>query len=314
MEDVAYKLASLCVMSKAAAPADPRKTRDDFESSAEKEKVLRRHAGRLGDLAKRRADEEDTSPAGYAGTTVGRMMPIPHTGAEALVRGAGGLAGYHVGKQFETPNQDAIKRVFSGGRSAPMSRAVDAIARNAAMSSDDARGLMDHLSTQSPGTLKEVFGGTQRRMPTLNEVGSRVTNLGKARSLGDLGRRAKGVFTMPASQKPMSESGRTLRDHLHSNVDNFARRNISSELKNVLNSSKDLPAASKLPRYLGAGAGVLAAGVPFAARALYQKHMGGEAAVRARSQMNKAISAADSEANQREKMLSTLPSTAQVQA
>ncbi len=313
MEDVAYKLAALCVttMTKSAkAPADPRKTRDDFESSAEKEKVLRRHGGRLGDLSKQRAADEDTSLGGYAATAAGRMAPIPHTGTEALVRAGGGAAGYQIGKQLETPNKDAIKRVFSGSRGAPMSRAVETIGRNAAMSNDESRQLMDRLSVQTPEVLKEVFGGTQRRMPTVDELKKRVAGLGKSRSVGDFARRGKGVFTMPA--KPLSDQGSMVREHLRSNVSNYAQRDISNELKNVLNSSKDLPAASKLPRYLGAGAGVVAAGAPFAARALWQKQFGGEAAVRARNQMNSAISAADSESGKREKMLSTLPP--QVQA
>ena len=116
--DLATELAQTCVAAQkqADAPAD---IRNQFEALSSKEKLLRSQAGRYSELAKGRADEEDQSLGGYAGTAASRMLPIPHTLSEAAVRlpaiGAGVLGGYHYGKQFEPLGGDALKSLFVPG-------------------------------------------------------------------------------------------------------------------------------------------------------------------------------------------------------
>ena len=128
MVDLATELAQTCVtaMRKRAddplAATSPTDIRNQFEALSSKERLLRSQAGRYSELAKSRAEDEDQSLGGYAGTAVSRMLPIPHTGTEAAVRlpaiGAGILGGYHYGKQFEPLDEDALKSVFmpSGGK------------------------------------------------------------------------------------------------------------------------------------------------------------------------------------------------------
>lgn len=312
MEDVAYKLAELCVatMIKSAKNADPRKAREEFEGSAEKEKVLRRHGSRLGELAKTRAADEDTSLGGYASTAASRMLPIPQTGTEALTRlplvAAGGIVGHQVGKSLED-NSKAVKSVFS--QNPAFRRRLEAVMNTHGLDTASSKAVLDRLGLESGADLQGAFGPMQRRLPSLDELKQRVGNLGKARSFGDLVNRGKHLVTLPG--KGLSAGARSILDDNRSTVGAGAPSMIRQELKSFMDTAKDLPQGSKLPRYLGAAGGIgaasLATGAPLAVRSLWNKHLGGDAAVRARSQMNKAISAADSESSRRDQLLSTLP-------
>jgi hypothetical protein len=119
--DLATKLAQICVLAedKEGLP----ELRGRFEASAAKEKLLRRHAQRWEELAKERAESEDTSLGGFAGTAAGRMLPIPHTGFEAFARlpaiAAGTVGGYHYGKGLEGLKGEDVLRAFrppAGGK------------------------------------------------------------------------------------------------------------------------------------------------------------------------------------------------------
>lgn len=102
---LSLNLAEMCVKAAAAkradASADLRRARDDMESLVVREQALRRGAGRFSAMADSRSLEEDTSPGGYLRTGLERtLVPVPHSGGEALVRGIGALAGGSLAGQY----------------------------------------------------------------------------------------------------------------------------------------------------------------------------------------------------------------------
>lgn len=79
--------------------------RDQFERLSNEEHAARGYADRLKSLADSRASREDMTPGGYVATGVNRLLPVPHTGTEALVRlpviGAAGFAGSIAGRHAQ---------------------------------------------------------------------------------------------------------------------------------------------------------------------------------------------------------------------
>lgn len=79
--------------------------RDQFERLSNEEHAARGYADRLKSLADSRAGREDMSAGGYVSTGVNRLLPVPHTGTEALIRlpaiGAAGIAGSIAGRHAQ---------------------------------------------------------------------------------------------------------------------------------------------------------------------------------------------------------------------
>lgn len=116
--------------------------RDQFERLSNEEHAARGYADRLKSLADSRAAREDMSPGGYASTAVNRLLPVPHTGTEALIRlpmiGAAGVAGSILGRHAHMP-------IAAGaGRNVPTGRFVDSVGK---------------VLKATPGELQTIFRG-----------------------------------------------------------------------------------------------------------------------------------------------------------
>lgn len=326
--DLAGELARTCVMNSSEKRADFASDREDFEASTTKEQVLRRHAARLGELVKSRSAEEDKSLGGYASTGLSRaLVPIPQTPLEALVRapimGAGGVAGYQLGKSMESLSPDALSSVFSPasqtmegkkGKEGPLKKIYSAILeRNiqdrrlgkapAKRLTTQAQRVFSDLQFQQPKVLQELFGGA-KEFPGVQDIRSEIRTRGMPKSLADV----KSYITAlkPRSVVPQHR----LHGELESVLGTTGRQQLQDQVKALVRSGKDLPQGSRLPRYLGLAGGLgttaLATGLPMALNALWQKSTGGEAAARSRSGMESALSAAEDEASERDEILQRL--------
>lgn len=317
--DVAKELALMCVASMVKQAADPRTVREEFETSADKEKLQRRRAGRLTDLAKSRSADEDTSLSGYANTAAARMLPIPQTPTEAAVRlpaiGAGGALGYSIGKQLESPAPESVKQLFTAGGGgkkgggSPMKKVTEAVGITGGKPKASIEKGFNQLSLESPEALHEAFGG-QNRLPGLGEIKQRLKNFGSVRSLGDLGQRTSELVSMPPA--PMGPEGARVAGIAKQRFGTKAPGLLAQETRNLLRQNKEIPSGSRMPRFLGTlggiGAASLATGIPLAARAMWNKQYGGDAAVRARSEAGQVTSSADAEAAKRDALLKKLDS------
>lgn len=284
---LADELAKVSVAAHVKQADDLTGVRDEFENSALNERVLRRHAQRLEELAAQRASKEDQTPGGYAETLAKRLMPVPHTAGEAAVRLpgmiAGGIAGHEFGKSFEPLAAEGLERVFS-----PMNAGTDQTVmvplaeRLHRLGADPLRTtefLDKHLVT--PG--EDLASAFRRPLPFSKPTAIRQELQGLI-----------GEEKIPQFQKVLG---------------NLIRQHGPAE--------KVAPALSKY-RVGGAIGGALlggaALGLPFAARALWQKHQGGEAAVRARNQAKDTMGKADTEFQHREDLLNKLPPTKEASA
>ncbi len=324
--DIAKELATMCVTSMVKAAADPRAVREQFELAADREGIERRHAGRLNDIYRSRAADEDQSLGGYVNTGLSRAtLPIPQTGTEALMRGgimAGtGALGYHVGNQLTPTDPDAIKQVFSlggGGKKGggpPMKKVFDSVGAANKAPKKPIDGLYNTVALSTPENLASAFGG-EKRLPTGAELGQKLRGLGSVRSFDDVKKHVGGLVKMPDATP--TAGGQALRSAVGAGLGGKkpaaragASTIVSQEVKNILKQNKDIK-KPMMPGLLGAGlgvgAGALATGIPMALRALYQKHQGGEAAVRARSERDESTTKAEGEATKRDKLLASLQS------
>lgn len=296
---IANELAKMCVGSIQKRAADPRAIRDEFESSAEREGLGRRHAERLTELSRNRVADEDQSLSGYAATGVNRMLPIPNTGSEALVRGLGtgvGALGGHMLQKSMQPDPHDIKSLFAGK---DMHGAMDNIGGMG--------DLKKSLAVANPSVLHEVFSGA-KRAPTFDELKQRIKSVTMPKSFGEAGSTLKNLVHLP-TQELKSPGAVDIATQLGDKNLDTMRQEVQHKLKN----RKPGAPGSFGSRYggalAGAGAMALASGIPYAARALWQKHQGGEAAVRARSQAKEETEKADNEGNKREKLLAGLPAS-----
>jgi hypothetical protein len=299
--------------------------RDDFEGSALREQALREHAQRLEELAASRAAREDTSPAGYAGTAAKRLIPIPHTGGEALARIpamiAGGMAGHHFGKQFEPMDPTMLEQVLSPNNEKGLEglgKQIESLRPAAAPPS--APGLGSFPAVQGPrnpaaphlrpfnGAINAAQNAAANAQPPVSEVSKLLTELQTTpgKQVSDALRER----ALPGMPRP----GADLRKKMVGLVGEGQMGRLRSAFGRHLDPEKSL--ASRLSRYrvggavggaLGAGALV---GLPFVIRALLQKRQGGEAAVRARGQAGEATSKAQGESQHREDILNKLPAEA----
>lgn len=300
--DLVQELAELYLAAFEKDAEDPAAIREQFEESAGKERAHRTYADKLRALARRRAGEEDTSPTGYLQTGLKRLTPVPHTGGEALARGAGGLAGgilgHHMGKETEMlPPEDILKVLTQYGREVkePAStKAKDLLNRTKLM--ENLEGLQASGGIPETADLHGVLKEMRKAPPS--DVATAL--------------RARDVL-------PPSEGVTGLRNTLKTNLGEGGRATMLRELENVIGggakgggkSLAETAVAAIKPRRLagvagGALAGSVLAGLPFVVRALIQKRHGGEAAVAARRKADEALSRAEGEATGREKLLGQL--------
>lgn len=288
MVQVAEKLAAICIAAKlekrAENPTLP-ETRGQFEGLVGQERVLRQHADRLRELARSRAQEEDTSAGGYLNTLLERLAPVPHTFGEAAVRVpgmiAGGVVGHQAGKElFEPISPDDIHRALlpaeRKGR-LPFERNVHEVLK--------ARGkrvnMEDLIRTLRKHTPEEVSSALRMKV-------------------------------IPFRTQTAHQLRKSLLDKLGPEGVSLLRRELRSVAKDT--ASKDLLATMTQglrPHRLGgalvgAAAGGALTGIPFALRALYLKRTGGEAAARARAEMESTLQQAEQTAGKREELLKGL--------
>ena len=91
---------------------DPAAIREQFESSVSKEEVARRHAQRMEELVKSRAEDNEDSTV--LGTMAKRLAPIPQTVGEAMWRlpaiAAGAAGGHALGEHVEAHDPLGLRR------------------------------------------------------------------------------------------------------------------------------------------------------------------------------------------------------------
>ena len=264
------ELASLCVMTKIAY-GDVGDLRSKFESLAGQEGVLRRHVERLEALGREREMRQDPSWGGAASEAVGRALPIPHSGGEALVRGgvmgAGGIGGYLAGKRFEPFDIEDLTRVLRPAAAvpSPLGRVVDQL---------PGTGLHGKLQKADPSVLAKAL----RQVPfplDKPEVGKLRTRLGEK--------------NIP---------------RLRLELENLARQGAKDK---ILPKLKPWRIGGGLA---GAGIGAALMGIPLAIRAMMMRRYGGEAAVRARNEARAALEQAEQASTSREELLAELENAA----
>jgi hypothetical protein len=347
------ELAQACVSAMRKQAADetaPEAARGQFESSALREQLLRRHADRLQELAKARAVEEDVTPGGYAETLGKRLIPMPHTLGEAEVRvpamALGGAFGHYLARPYETPSADVIHSVLAGKVGGG-----DGKGKGPSLERRLKEYVQEQPAKRKTVTRARAAGGTQKALagvlrtaqkfvgmlpPQVGKPAEKnLATLLKATQRKQQRTKARVPSTQPAAKvkklvrwlsvqrpehvegalKTMPIFGRGESEAIRSKVTKslgegglpFLRREIGllgePEVKTLSQRLGRLRWGGALAGALGAGA---LAGIPFAARALYQKRQGGEAAARARSDAQAALEDAAQEAVRREAILKEL--------
>jgi hypothetical protein len=288
--DLITKLATTCVtaMQKNAEAPTPSDIREKFESSKSREGILRRHANRLLDLSKSRAEEEDTSPAGYVDTFGSRLLPVPQTGAEAVIRlpliGAGGVAGYHAGKEVEPLDSKKLYETLAPKATGGKPDQVTAFEHNLYdfHQSGKPEELVKKLRKFTP---EELSSALRKRDVPFIAPSDRIKNI---RNLinSELGPEGVSIFRREAENIIRQSAGKgTVVPTIMENLRPYRLGGIAG----------------------GLAAGSVLTGLPLALRAMYLKQYGGEAANRARGSMDEALGQANSESAKREELLSQLP-------
>jgi hypothetical protein len=303
--DLARGLAELCVKEAMRKHAFDDETlsesRSRFEHSIGREQALRRHAERLKTLAAQRAEEEDTSVPGYAGTFAKRIAPIPQTVGEAAWRlpaiAAGGVGGHLYGKHMEALdkfNLEAltdvvqpkdVEKIFSPMKDSD--KALEALGTRFGKGQPLSPDAMKELRALQYRDPKDIAAALQRKQVVplsseqeqIRQVLQRVGG-GKEEALPYI----------------RQEVGKMIRS---------GARPGKPPLINI--STPEFKPYRLGGALAGMGIASVLTGLPLAIRALMQKGQGGEAAVRARTSMQEAIDQAQAEADKREQILSTLP-------
>lgn len=262
-------LAATCVAAKQAA--DLTAARQDFETSASRERVLRDYIDRMQDLAKDRESAEPQGVSDYIGAGAGKMLsPIPGSWGEAALRGAGAGIGGAIGASMGENLTGSTPEVISGvvGK---MPEGKKDLGRHLAKRLRE-RGIPSGRATQILKQLRKL----DPESSAWELKGLRSTEVGEP--LAKILNRSEG-----------------------------SRKIVRGELVNV---AKQLGEKFELPRrwtlgggIAGAVAGGALAGLPFAVKALYDKYRGGEGAVSARSKAQEALEEANALSRQREHLL-----------
>jgi hypothetical protein len=291
-------------MRKNADAPTPADIRESFESSKANEGILRRHANRLLDLSKSRAEEEDVTPSGYADTFLSRLTPVPQTGTEAVTRlplvGAGGLAGYLAGKEVEPLDVEELHKTLApastgkGGGATPLEVNLSSFPH----SSSTPKELVKKLRQFTPDELASAL--RKRDIPGSQFIPEGVD--AKLNTLFGMSTNARKAEIRNLINKELGPEGVAI---FRREAENIIRQSgKGGVLPSIMEGLK--------PYRLGGIAGGLAAGsvltgLPLALRAMYLKQYGGEAANRARSSMEEALARAEVESSKREELLSQLP-------
>jgi hypothetical protein len=301
--DLALILAQACVSSqtkKADYLPELRGLRSQFESSTAKERALRSYAKDLEDLASRRSIEEDRSLGGYVDTAAKRLAPIPQTFGEATWRlpaiGLAGVGGYIGGQQLEETDPVGLNKL----------RTIDP---------DALHSVMTDAATNPDGKnqlLKILQGHNEQHNPGLDS-GTLQKNL------SELAREAPtdvAAILQEHSALPLNGKQKSLKELLSATLGGEQHiPMMRSQIMNQIGKGEKSPGplAELMPEFkpyrvggalTGLAMGSAMTGIPLALRALWQKHQGGEAAVRARNKMRTAIEQAEAEQKSREGLLS----------
>ena len=307
--DLATELATTCVTAGFVKKAEPALSdlRDEFEALATREQGLRGHAGRLEELAKRRAlDDKERS---NIGTFAERMLPIPHTTGEAGFLApamlAGGIAGHKFGKGFEALPGQELGAVLSPEKGTLLSAAKGKAPAGTLPSFGTPLGQRLHeLAQVYHGKAlpeAEIHGQVKALMEKMRTAGGpAVAEATRKRHIPGLQSIPKGLESLPKDVEGAIGPGGigTLRRE----AENLMTHRAGKE---------GLRASLKGFRLGGAAGGALLAGgaasVPLAIRALLRRRHGGEAAVIARNKEEKTNREAERLSKLREEVLAKLP-------
>jgi len=252
---------------------DWRQVREQFGSLEQREKLLRRHAQRWEELARTRAGRQEPSAASEFGQ---RLMPVPHTSGEALVRipgmVAGGVGGGILGRMAEPADPSEIQRVIAavrgkGERTRPIQRNLAEL-----VGKGKATRVVKALRAAKP----EVAARALRRIDLL-PAGKEVAGLREV---------------IDPAFKGVGGRGR-----LATEIGSLAGQSGKSRLLPKLRPWRLGGALA------GAGLAGLATGLPFAIRAMMQRGEGGEAAVRAQQRAKELGELAEQAAKERGALL-----------
>lgn len=311
--ELSIKLAHLWLESYEKRGLAPPEIRSQFESSVNRERLLRSHALRWKALADERAVDEDTSLGGYAATGASRMLPIPHTGWEALHRGGasalGAYKGHQYGKKHSPLPADELKRVFSptSTKESPMRMRAQELLKGVDPSYAES---VAHIPT-GKGVPKPP------PHPKQMELESLLTHLGtipKEQIQSAL--HTKNAPRFSSMHVPVAPGAGETVGKIRGVLGAGGIEGLGREAENIIRTTAKLPKGELKPAIshfgtrgalVGAGLGALISGIPYAAKALYQKHFGGEAAERARGYARGDLDTANSLQQDREHLLSQLP-------
>lgn len=272
--------------------------RQEFEDAVEQETLARRHSKWWEEAARSRALGEDRTLGGYVGSAAERMLPIPHTGTEALVRlpvvGLGGYLGHRLGSRIEPiPSSEilrAVRPVLDSDRAIPpLLRNLREALRHPTLGTAPGQDLYNRLQQMDPEVLSQAL--RQTHVTTPGWMGGRFGNR-----------------DIPIWPRPSSPEVQQIRQALGPDID-IVRR----EIKNVLSQTAEKSLASKFRPFriggtlAGIGAASALTGIPLAVRALLQKSQGGESAVRAKGEAKRLTGQAEEMQKLRERLLKELP-------